>query len=305
MARIVPSADWQGARGNDSVCYPAAQMRSPSIRPSHRLDLHPPGDVFAMPGYRRVIRIEPGKSVVRSMLEDDLHAMLVELRHEAGVVMSVAAFMDRAPWSPCPGAEKVLGDTFTGLPLTQVTARRDKQANCTHLHDLAVLAASHATDAGPSEYSIAASDPCGARRVLEIRRDGAVLHHWIEQEGVLTAPGAIAGQSLVTLRDWIAGLSGEEQEAARLLQWAALVAHGRTLTEAEKHAALFHRPSCYTMQPERAELARAKAPTQDFSQGPRPPLAGMAARFEASRKEREPGEESPAPSRRMGDERWK
>jgi hypothetical protein len=162
----------------------------------------------------------------------------------------------------------------------QVTARRNRQANCTHLHDLAVLAAAHAGDAGPSEYTIAVSDPRGCERVLEVRRDGAMIHHWTERDGMLTQPRGLGGKSLLTLRDWIAGLSGEAQEAARLLQWAGLVAHGRTLSAAEKHASLFHRPSCFTMQPDRARRAVAAAPTKDFSNGVLKPLDGLVERFE-------------------------
>jgi hypothetical protein len=241
-------------------------------------------DVFAEPGYRRVLRVEPGAGTVRTLLEDDLHAMAVELRHEAGIVTAATAFMDRIPWTTCPGAEQVLHDTFSGVPLGEVTARRDKQANCTHLHDLAVLAAAHAHDPGPSEYTFAVSDPRHGERLLEVRRDGTPIHRWTERDGVLVEPSDIAGQSLLTLRDWIAGLSEVEREAARLLQWAGLVAHGRTLSDADKHAALFHRPSCFTMQPERAGHAAKAAPVQDFSDGTRRPLAGLRERFENSRR---------------------
>lgn len=222
-------------------------------------------DVFALPGYRRTLRVEPGAGLVRALLEDDLHAMTVELRHDGTVVTGLAAVMDRAPWTTCPGALAVLHDTFAGVGLDAVTARRDKQANCTHLHDLAVLAAAHAGDAGPSDYTIAVSDPRDGERLLEIRRDGAALHRWVECDGVLVAPASVIGRSLLSLRDWIATLAGPAQEAARLLQWAGLVAHGRTLSLEEKHAALLRHPSCFTMQPERVGQAAALAPPRDFS----------------------------------------
>ncbi|EJL24750.1 DUF2889 domain-containing protein [Novosphingobium sp. AP12] len=240
-------------------------------------------DVFTVPGYRRVIRIEPGDGRIRALLEDDLHAMVVELRHAGERVTGIDAYMDRIPWTTCPGAERVLRDTFIGLPLAEVTARRDKQANCTHLHDLAVLAAAHAGDTGPSEYTFAVSDPCRGERILEVRRNGATVQRWTEQDGMLTEPEALTGQSLLTLRDWIGGLSGAPQEAARMLQWAGLVAHGRTLSDTDKHAALFHRPSCFTMQPGNVEHAEKAAPTKDFSSGAMRPLDGLRERFELSR----------------------
>ncbi|MFD1959360.1 DUF2889 domain-containing protein [Novosphingobium panipatense] len=165
-------------------------------------------DVFALPGYRRTIRIEPGEGRVRAMLEDDLHAMAVQLWHARGVVTNVVPVMDRAPWTPCPGAQRVLIDTFTGLPLHQVSARFERQANCTHLHDLAVLAAAHAGDASPTEYRIAVTDLLEGERLLEIRHEGQTIHQWREREGVLAAPTELAGLSLLTLRDWIARLQG-------------------------------------------------------------------------------------------------
>lgn len=230
-------------------------------------------DPFAVRGYRRLIRVEPGEGRVRAALEDDIHAMAVTLRHADGVVQAAEPEMARVPWTTCPGAAQVLADTFTGTPLAQVTARRERQANCTHLHDLAILAAAHAAHPAACEYAIAVSDPQAGERILEIHRDGALLHRWTEKDGIFTAPGAIEGQSLMTLRHWIGALCGTAQEAARLLQWAGLVAHGRTLSDERKHAALFTHPSCFTMQPGRAENARPASPMLDFSSGERTPLS--------------------------------
>ena len=116
-------------------------------------------DAAALPGFRRAMRVEPGPDAVLAMLEDDLHCMAVRLRHDGTVVRTVDAYGDRMPWSPCPGAEAKLAQTFAGLPLAEVTARRDKQQNCTHLHDLAVMAAAHAGDTAPVEYRVEVSDP--------------------------------------------------------------------------------------------------------------------------------------------------
>ena len=226
----------------------------------------------ALPGYRRRIRIEPGAGMVRALLEDDIHCMVVTLRHDGQTVLGVEAEMVRAPWTTCPGAKAQLATTFTGQPLAEVTARREKKANCTHLHDLAVLAAAHADDAAPTLYEVLASDPVQGARSLEVRRDGHVLHRWEEQDGVLTAPPAVAGQSLLTLRDWIATLSGGEQEAARLLQWGGLVAHGRTIPDEVQNYAANMPANCYSFQPERAAHALRVGEKIDFSAGGRDPL---------------------------------
>jgi len=237
-------------------------------------------DAAALPGFRRAMRVEPGPDAVLAMLEDDLHCMAVRLRHDGTVVRTVDAYGDRMPWSPCPGAEAKLAQTFAGLPLAEVTARRDKQQNCTHLHDLAVMAAAHAGDTAPVEYRVEVSDPREGVRVLQVSRDGALVHRWIERDHVLAAPPAIAGQAVIALRDWIATLSGAGQEAARLLQWCALVAHGRQMSDEQRHGTLVHRPSCYTMQPGRVQGATALCGMQDFTGREDRLLAGLRERFE-------------------------
>ncbi|WP_243990633.1 DUF2889 domain-containing protein [Novosphingobium album (ex Hu et al. 2023)] len=229
--------------------------------------------------------MEPADGAVVAMLEDDLHRMAVRLRHDGSRVLAAEPLMDRVPWTVCPGAAEVLEKTFTGILLKDVTVRRDKQANCTHLHDLAVIGAAHALDSAPLEYQVFISDPRdadgGEERELEIRRDGRVVHRWTERAGRFVEPPSLAGLSPLTMRDWIAGLEGESREAARLLQWASLVAHGRKMTDEQRQASLGLRPSCFTMQPDRAPQARMAGGIHDFSAGGREPLEGLRDRFEA------------------------
>ena len=186
---------------------------------------------------------------------------------------------ERLPWDTCPGAAEKLVETFAGLALEQVTARVDKKANCTHFHDLAVLAAAHAGDTARFTYDIVATDPVDAVRELEIRRNGMLIHRWIESGGVLSAPDAVAGTHLMAMRDWIAALDGTEQEAARLLQWGSLIAHGRTMPFSEQSRAADLPPHCYTLQPERAATADRVGVRIDFSDGSRVPLAGFGERM--------------------------
>jgi hypothetical protein len=230
-----------------------------------------------LPGYRRRIRVDAVDGAVRAMLEDDFHCMAVTLRHCGGVVTAVEPVMDRAPWTTCPGAAARLVATFAGLPLGEVTARREKRENCTHLHDLAVLAAAHAGQRGGFAYDILAADPVAGERVLELRRDGAVLLCWTEREGVLVAPEAVAGCTLFTLRDRIASLAEAEQEPARLLQWAAMVAHGRLIPMDRQSRAADMPANCFTFQPERAGQAVRVGASVDFSGGSRVPLDQFGA----------------------------
>lgn len=231
--------------------------------------------VSDLPGYRRRIRIEPREGLALAMLEDDMHCMAVTLGHDGTTVTAVEAVMERAPWTTCPGARDQLGRTFTGQPLSEVTARREKRANCTHLHDLAVLAAAHAHDGRPTIYDVLASDPVQGERLLELHRDGERVLQWRERDGLLIEP---AGVPLMALRDWIAALPAEQQEPARVLQWAGLVAHGRTIPIEQQSRAADLPPNCYSFQPERAAVAERVGLLRDFNDGSQAPLDGFADR---------------------------
>ena len=232
-----------------------------------------------LPGYRRLVRIEPSRGAVLAMLEDDMHCLAVILRHDGERVLAVEADTERMPWNTCPGAAAKLVETFENQPLSEVTARREKKQNCTHLHDLAVLAAAHARDGAGLAYEVFASDPVDGERILEIRCDGERLHRWIERDGVLAEPAGVAGSHLMNLRDWINALPDEERESARILQWCSLVAHGRTMSMEEQSRAVDLPPNCYTFQPERAETADRIGERFDFSGGSRVPLATIGDRM--------------------------
>ena len=233
-------------------------------------------DPFLLPGFRRSTRVEPRSRAVAAMMEDDMHAMAVILRHDGERVLAVEPDQRRAPWNTCPGAQAKLVETFTGLPLGGVSVRRERALNCTHLHDLAVLAAAHAGSALALRYDMAISDPVAGRRILEIRRDGVPVWRWEEQDGRFVAPAAITGRGLFDLRDWIAGLPEAEREAARLLQTAGLIAHGRTIPLEQQSDATAIPPNCHTFQPEQARFAKRIRAPRDFSGERRLPLAEFA-----------------------------
>jgi hypothetical protein len=82
---------------------------------------------------------------------------------------------------------------------------------------------------------------------------------------------------LMTLRDWIETLPEAEKEPARTLQWAGLVAHGRSMAMEEQQAIAANMPpNCYTFQPERRTVAIRNGPTRDFSDGSSVPLDQLA-----------------------------
>lgn len=225
-----------------------------------------------MPGFRRRLIVSPHADRVTAAVEDDYHCMAVTLRHDGEAVTAVDAIMDRAPWTTCPGAPLTLKATFEGVALTEVAARGEKQANCTHLHDLAVLAAAHAHGAGPTTYDILVCDPVDGRVVAEIRRDGVAVHRIEHRDDIVTSPAEIAGVSLFKLRGWIDSLNGLDREAARLLQWGAILAHGRMIPMERQSDASRMPPNCYTFQPDNKVLARRVGEVVDFTRVSAQPL---------------------------------
>jgi hypothetical protein len=102
-----------------------------------------------LPGFRRHIVISPGPGRVASDVEDDYHCMGIVLHYANGVATRVEAVLTRVPWTTCAGAPAVLEKTFAGIALDAFATRGEKLANCTHLHDLAVLAAAHTVAPNP------------------------------------------------------------------------------------------------------------------------------------------------------------
>lgn len=218
-----------------------------------------------LPGFRRRFRITPAPGRVQSEVEDDYHCMSVTVHHDGAIATRVEAVMRRAPWTTCPGAPEQLAQTFRGVALDAFAARGEKQANCTHLHDLAVLAAGHAFDAAPLVYDILVSDPVDGRRRAELRCGGATVLGWTEAGLRIVEPAELAGLKLDELRPWIESLDARRQEAARLLRWANMLANGRMIPLEKQSDASRMPPGCYTFQPHRAAQAKRVGAIRDFS----------------------------------------
>lgn len=228
-----------------------------------------------LPGFRRRIRIVPGVGKVTSDLEDDYHCMGIVLHHADGIATDVEAVMYRVPWTTCPGAPAVLSRTFAGASLDRLVRQGMKLTNCTHLYDLTLLAAAHAGAADPVQYDILVSDPVGDTVLSELRLDGRTVLEWTLIRGQFQAPADLLGLRLDQIAPWIAGLDAAGQEAARLLRWGTILAHGRVMAF-EKRADKTRLPmgQCHTFQPENAPHAHYIAGTvRDFSADGREPLA--------------------------------
>jgi hypothetical protein len=234
----------------------------------------PANTIDELPGYRRRLRVTPSNGRVLAELEDDYHCMAVTVHHDGHAATAVEPVMDRAPWSICPGAIAVLEQTFLGIALKNFASRGDKRANCTHLHDLAVLAAAHAFQSAPTVFDILVSDPVANRSEAELRRDGIAVLDWSVAKGRIVAPARLAGLDLDNMRNWIESLDPDTQEAARLLRWGTMVAHGRTLPAgwASGTSNMASRGRCFTFQPHKVGDAKHVGAIRDFSRGTARPL---------------------------------
>ena len=226
-----------------------------------------------LPGFRRRFRITPEAASVCAEVEDDFHHMSVTLRHDGKTATALDPVMQRVPWTICPGALTTIRDTFTGIALADFAARGEKRENCTHLYDLALLAAAHAEDREILVMDILVSDPIDSLRRAEIRRNGEFMVGWVDSKYKIVEPPEIAGISLDKLRPWIDSLTPPQREAARLLQWGAILAHGRSRPVAKQSdASSIGVDRCYTFQSRRVASAVRIDAIRDFSNGKLQPL---------------------------------
>lgn len=233
----------------------------------------PASQLEQLPGFRRRFRITPSRDWVQTEVEDDFHCMSVIVYHDGAVATAIEPEMRRVPWTTCPGAVEQLKQTFTGVALKDFATRGEKQANCTHLHDLAILAAGHVFDREPSIYDILVSDPVDGKRRAELRCDGTTILSWVEMGFKIVEPVEAAGLMLTNLRTWIDSLDPIQQEAARLLRWGNMIANGRIIPLEQQSDATKMPPNCYTFQPQRAVQATRIGVIRDFSDGAQQPLA--------------------------------
>ncbi len=233
-----------------------------------------PRPIDRLPGYRRRFVVTPHEDHVRAELEDDYHCMAVTVRHAGGIAVGIDAVMHRAPWTTCPGAEAKLVETFTGVSLADFAARGDKAYNCTHLHDLATLAAAHAGDTRPSIYDVLTSDAVDGLTRAEVRRDGATIFAWTLDRFTIVAPAETAGIELMGLRPLLDRLDPLEREAAKILRWGIMVGSGRTIPLERQSDATKMPSNCFTFQPAMKIRAKRVGTIRDFATGVDRPLDG-------------------------------
>ncbi len=201
-----------------------------------------------------------------------MHHMRVELRHDSRLIHDVRPRMTRIPWTTCPGAELQLEKTFRGAVLAEAAQLGDKKLNCTHLFDLAILAAAHAGETQSILYEMKVTDPVNGIRELTLDLNGQRSLEWTETNGRFAKPAAIEGLSFLELGSWIASLVPLEAEMARLLRGASIISHGRIIPMDRQSDASKVPANCHTFQPGQREHAKRIAGIRDFTEAMYPPL---------------------------------
>ena len=234
--------------------------------------------------FRRAIVLESSAGEVRGELADDFHHFTVRVLHDGERAVAVHGKDVRVPWTTCPGAIEPLR-RMVGAPVSErildVFKHTRPREQCTHLHDLACLALTHAARAETSRrYDVALPDRTGDETEAVLACDGADRLRWrLRGDRIARAvPSRFAGLPLATFPflDFLLDDLRDEAalaEAAWVLQRAIFVGAGRRRRsggrfEAKDLAAALG-AACHTLAPERVgEARRVDGNVRDFSDAP-------------------------------------
>lgn len=249
-----------------------------------KYDINEPADdlnpAYGNGVFRRRIRLDGSKGCVTAALEDGAHGFRSTVFHDCERVTEVKGESVRVPTTVCPGAVNIirqLEGVEIGLDSLELARRVDPRSNCTHLFDLTALAIQHAVR-GNSVRTwdvIVPDDDSDGRSSISVELDGQCLHRWTVSNWVITEHDRLCEQSLGKgfTRKLMELYSGDELDAALILQKGYLVSHSRRYLTSEgpisDHEAATMRGACYAYQPDLIKNARRNAGySRDFSDTP-------------------------------------
>ena len=231
------------------------------------------------PGLWRRIVLAPRPGHITAALEDDLHRFHIRLHHAAGAITAIESEARRHPWSGCAGAPGFLGAELAGKTLADVAALPAPE-HCTHLRDLAVLAAAHANDPHDTRLDMRVADRLEGRTVATLDVNDEIALAWLLDDTVIQSPAHLAGRDLRALSRWQADLTPADAERAHLLRRAVFVLGGRQFNPPPGQTTADMGPGrmgvCYNYQmPQAATSHRPETWKHDFSLSGDTPLAGF------------------------------
>ncbi len=194
-----------------------------------------PNPTYGTGVFRRRLHWRATEGRVDVELEDSNHGFRLRLRHDGSRIVGVDAEPVRYPFTTCPEAVKN-AQQIVDLPLADAAALRERlpqPSNCTHLIDMALLAAAHAGDVGTERYyDIAVFDESAERDGVtqaRIECDGRLVHDWAIRAHVIEQPAELAGKPAMRgFYAWAAQtFAGLPFEAAQVLQRGYFVAQAR------------------------------------------------------------------------------
>lgn len=231
------------------------------------------------PGFFRRIVLHPGQGWIGGALEDDMHSFRLRLNHDGARITGASARAVRHPWTGCAGAPDHIVRELSGKRLAEVAAQ-DPSQFCTHLIDLAILLAAHASDPQPHCFDMTVADRREGRTTAILVADGSERLRWLLEGTAICAPGRHAGLDLRGLTKWKQGLAPQEAEDAALLRRAVFVSGVRAYQPPPGETTAAQSPGrmgvCFNYQLPQAETStRRPGWHTDFSAPGRGPLKGF------------------------------
>lgn len=235
--------------------------------------------------FRRRIRLtregDNRSGQVHGALEDCNHGFQSTVFYQNGQVTEIRPEFMRIPFTTCNGAwqplQKLLGASVSALP-SELLMTAPPLSNCTHLHDLTLLAIAHTQRDGKIvQYDVEVTDAIGGvsdLRIWHTVNNGHknLIHHWQSLNYAISSPAILKDKPLfMGFSRWAnEQFSGIENEAAFVLQKGNLVSIGRMLdVEAMTGSRAIDendRLACFTYSPENSSRAiRIGNTVRDFT----------------------------------------
>lgn len=245
--------------------------------------------------FRRAYRFDIGDGTVTGEMADDFHHFALTMAHDGRRVTDIGGEGLRTPWNTCLKAPNALA-ALNGLALQDDPATFIRQSNsrmqCTHLYELAALAASHLVRGAASvTYEAAVPYPLGPEPLgATLTQNGEAVLDWhlvrpdapglpVEQlvrGDMIVAPAPFAGQRVSKLLGWAAeNVDAAMFDAIYILRRAVGISAARVLDldnpDVDIVDLMFRGKTsdCFAFQPENRDYTtRHVGSTLDFTAAP-------------------------------------